>query len=104
MSPRAAWRLEGMGFERVYDFVGGKLEWRERGFPTEGTGPFLLVAGQVLRPATATCRPDTLAGEIRAQLTPGSDSICAVANELGIVLGRVRWKDLPENDDVPASS
>ena len=37
MSPRAAWRLEEIGFEHVHDFVGGKTEWIERGLPTEGT-------------------------------------------------------------------
>jgi predicted transcriptional regulator len=101
MSPRAAWRLERIGFERVYDFAGGKTAWIERGLPTEGTGPHLLLAGQVLRPATATCRPETLSGQVRAELQPGPDSICAVTNPEGIVLGRVRWKDLPEGDDVP---
>src|SRR5437588_6032825 len=100
MSPRAAWRLEELGFERAYDFVGGKTAWIERGLPTEGTGPFLLVAGQVLRPATATCRPGTRAGQVRAELEPGPDSICAVTNDHSIVVGRVRWKDLPEDDDV----
>jgi Mg/Co/Ni transporter MgtE len=100
MSPRAAWRLERIGFERVYDFVGGKAAWIERGLPTEGTGPYLLVAGQVLRPATATCRPEALSGQVRNELRPGPDSICAVTNAEGIVLGRVRWKDLPAEDDV----
>src|SRR3989442_11669909 len=104
MSPRAAWRLEELGFERAFDFVGGKTEWIERGLPTEGTGPFLLLAGQVLRPATATCRPDTLAGRVRRELQPGSDSICAVTNEEEIVVGRVRWKDLPEADAVPVET
>jgi hypothetical protein len=100
MSPRAAWRLEGFGFQRVYDFVGGKTAWIERGLPTEGAGPFLLLAGQVLRPATAICRPDTPSGKVRAELQPGADSICAVTNDAGIVLGRVRWKDLPQDDGV----
>ena len=101
MSPRAAWRLEELGFERTYDFVGGKTAWIERGLPTEGTGPFLLVGGhQVLRPATATCRPETRAGQVRAELQPGPDSICAVTNGRAIVVGRVRWKDLPDDDDV----
>jgi CBS domain-containing protein len=100
MSPRAAWRLEELGFERVYDFVGGKTAWIERGLPTEGTGPFLFLAGQILRPASATCRPDTLSGQVRAELHPGADSICAVTNEAAIVLGRVRWKDLPKEDGV----
>lgn len=100
MSPRAAWRLEDLGFHRAYDFVGGKTAWIERGLPTEGTGPFLLLAGQVLRPATATCTPDTLSEQVRAELQPGADSICAVTNESGIVLGRVRWTDLPEEDGI----
>jgi hypothetical protein len=102
MSPRAAWRLEGIGFERVYDFVGGKLEWRVEGLPTEGIGPFYLVVDMNVRPPTATCRADALAGQIRSELEPGPDSICAVTNVEGIVLGRVRWKDLPADDDVRA--
>lgn len=100
MSPRAAWRLDGLGFQQVYDFVGGKTAWIERGLPTEGTGPFLLLAGQVLRSATATYRPDTHSGQVRAELQPGADSICAVTNDAGIVIGRVRWKDLPKEDGV----
>ena len=31
-------------------------------------------------------------------MTAGPDSICVVTNEQDIVLGRVRWKDLPEDD------
>jgi predicted transcriptional regulator len=104
MSPRAAWRLEELGFERVYHFVGGKTEWIERGLPTEGTGPLLLLAGQVVRPATATCHIDTLAATVREELPPGPDSICAVVNEQGIVVGRVRWNDLPEDDNVRVES
>src|SRR5713226_1291939 len=100
MSPRAAWRLEELGFQRAHDFVGGKTAWIERGLPTEGTGPFLLLAGQVLRPATATCKPNTLSGQVRAELEPGADSICAVTNGEGIFVVRVLWKDLPEEDAV----
>jgi Mg/Co/Ni transporter MgtE len=93
-----------MGFEHVYHLVGGKLEWRERGLPTVGTGPFQLVAGQVLSPATLTCRPDAVAGEVRRRMTAGPDSVCVVTNEHDIVLGRVRWKDLPEDDHAPVEA
>src|SRR5919201_319297 len=99
MSPRAAWRLEAFGFRRVYHFVGGKTEWIAQGRPTVGEGPFLLLAGQVLRPATTTCHPDMLAGAVRRRLSPGPESICAVVNDENVVVGRVRWKDLPEDDD-----
>ena len=63
----------------------------------EGTGPFRYVAGQVLTPAANTCLPDASSGDIRSRL--GSDGICVVVNEHGIVLGRVRSKDLPPGDD-----
>src|SRR5919201_1358050 len=105
MSPRAAWRLEALGFKRVYHFVGGRTEWIERGLPTVGDGPFLVLAGQVIRAPTAVCRPDTPAGVVRRQLSSGGpDAICAVTNEQGIVLGRIRWDDLPDDDEVAAET
>jgi Mg/Co/Ni transporter MgtE len=63
----------------------------------EGTGPFRYVAGQVLTAVTATCSPEASAGDIREVLR--SEPFCVVVNEHGIVLGRVRPKDLPAEDD-----
>lgn len=37
MSPRAAARLEGIGFEQVYDYTAGKVDWGSFGLPLEGT-------------------------------------------------------------------
>ncbi|MDP9404293.1 MAG: rhodanese-like domain-containing protein [Actinomycetota bacterium] len=34
MSPRAAWRLEHLGFAQVYDYVAGKVDWMAAGLPT----------------------------------------------------------------------
>jgi rhodanese-related sulfurtransferase len=39
MSPRAAWRLETLGFERVYHYVGGKADWLAHALPREGQDP-----------------------------------------------------------------
>jgi rhodanese-related sulfurtransferase len=36
MSPRAACRLELLGFTQVYDYVAGKADWLAHGLPTEG--------------------------------------------------------------------
>ena len=36
MSPRAACRLETLGFSEVYDYVAGKADWLARGLPREG--------------------------------------------------------------------
>lgn len=34
-SPIAAEKLEKMGYEKVYDFEGGKAAWEEAGYPKE---------------------------------------------------------------------
>ncbi len=34
-SPKAAERMEQLGYERVYDYEGGKVDWQEAGLPTE---------------------------------------------------------------------
>ncbi len=34
-SPTAARKLEGSGFSKVYDYEGGKKEWKEAGYPME---------------------------------------------------------------------
>jgi hypothetical protein len=104
MASRAAWRLETLGFERVHDFVGGKLEWLSAGLPTEGNGPHHAVAGEALIPATFVCGLKTPSGVVRSKLRPGTDSVCAVTNEEEIVLGGVRWRDLPDGDDVPVET
>ncbi len=55
MSPRAAWRLESLGFGEVYDYAAGKLDWMAAGLPTEGTNAELLRAGDVARNDVSTC-------------------------------------------------
>lgn len=35
-SPRAAEKLENLGFKNVYDYEGGKKDWIEAGYETEG--------------------------------------------------------------------
>jgi rhodanese-related sulfurtransferase len=36
-SPKAAEKLETFGFTKVKEYPGGKKEWREAGYPMEGT-------------------------------------------------------------------
>ena len=36
MSPRAACRLESLGYDQVFDYVGGKRDWTGVGWPVEG--------------------------------------------------------------------
>jgi predicted transcriptional regulator len=57
----------------------------------------------VLAEAKLTCRPDATAGEVRRDLDGAVDSVCVVVNHRGVVVGRVRRKDLPEDDATPVT-
>src|SRR5207247_7889797 len=47
VSPRAASRLEAIGFPRVYDYVAGKKDWGSYGLPHKGTNVPERSAGDV---------------------------------------------------------
>lgn len=34
-SPKAAKRMDELGYERVYDYEAGKMDWKEAGLPVE---------------------------------------------------------------------
>ena len=68
MSPRAAWRLEGMGFSRVYDYVPGKADWSASGLPTEGTRAGTPTIGEAARRDVPTCAPAEKVGAVRERL------------------------------------
>lgn len=96
MSPRAAWRLERLGFDRVYDYVAGKVDWLAAGLATvrrEGGGRRALDGA---RRDVATCAPDT---PLRALPTVGS--VVVVVDD-GVVLGRV--EDRSADPDTPAEA
>jgi len=94
MSPRAAWRLESLGFERVYDYVAGKADWLSNGLPREGTAAATARAGDLLRADMPTCGLHDRAGPVRAQIEEGAYDFCLVVNEHKILLGRLRRASL----------
>ncbi|MGH2689826.1 MAG: hypothetical protein ACRDKW_13630, partial [Actinomycetota bacterium] len=65
MSPRAAWRLESLGFGDVYDYAAGKLDWLAAGLPSEGMNASRPRAGDVARDDVPTCRLDERLGDVR---------------------------------------
>ncbi len=90
MSPRAAWRLETLGFESVYDYVAAKADWFAAGLPREGTGTSMPKAGDVARGDLTTCVLDARLGEVAARARAVSLEVCLVLTEGGVVLGRLR--------------
>ena len=93
MSPRAAWRLEGLGFSPVYDYVPGKVDWFAAGLPKEGKLAEVPTVGETARQDVPTCSPEEKVSEVQRRMEEGWDR-CVVVNEERIVLGLLREKEL----------
>ena len=94
MSPRAAWRLEGLGFSKVHDYAPGKTDWFAAGLPMEGGLASVPTVGDVARRDVPTCAPAERVGAVRERLRGTGWDRCVVVNEERIVLGLLREKDL----------
>ena len=103
MSPRAAWRLESLGFREVYDYVGGKQDWLAAGLPTEGRLAKVPRAGDVARRDVPTCGLDERVGEVAERVRRGGWDTCVVVNEERVVLGLLRAKHLDRDPERPVA-
>ena len=86
MSPRAASRLEALGFPRVYDYAAGKSDWGSFALPLEGTADSSTRVFHVAATTVPTCHLDESVPDVAARLPDGWD-ISVVINEENIVLG-----------------
>jgi rhodanese-related sulfurtransferase len=103
MSPRAAARLDRLGFE-VYDYALSKVDWMAHGLPMEGTAAARPTALSFAREDVATCALDDRAGEIM-QSIDSSPYGFALALADRIVLGRIRRSHLDDaSDDASAEA
>src|SRR5438552_11736367 len=101
MSPRAAWRLESLGFGEVYDYTVGKLDWMAAGLPTEGTNAGLPRAGDLARKDTPICSLDEQLGAVRDRVPAVGWEAVVVVNTERIVFGLLRAKELTFDGDEP---
>jgi CBS domain-containing protein len=90
MSPRAAWRLETLGFEHVHDYVGGKAEWLANGLPREGETANVPYAGELVDRDPPTCALADTVADVRARLEGSRYGFCLVVSDRRVLLGRVR--------------
>lgn len=100
MSPRAAWRLERLGFTETYDYVGSKMEWIGDGLPFEGTLAEQPRLSTLADPEVPTCGLDETVGEARGRLAQW-DLMLVVAGTQRVVLGLVRAEALGLEDSRP---
>ena len=99
MSPRAAWRLETLGLNQVYDFAAGKAAWLAAGLPIEGTDSTIARAGEHVRTDVPTCQLDEPLQAVRERVRAAGWDTCIVINPQHIVLGRLRRSALAQDDD-----
>src|SRR5919198_2403345 len=100
MSPRAAWRLESIGFTQVHDYVAGKADWGSAGLPLEGTRGSDTRVGPYLRRDVPTCRLHEQLGQARERVRAAGWDTCFVVNGARVVLGRLGRAALADDHEV----
>jgi len=90
MSPRAACRLETLGFTEVYDYVPGKADWRAHGLPVEGEHADLPTAGSLARDDVVTCGLNDRVGGVREHVERSPHGFALVTSNDAVILGRLR--------------
>jgi len=97
MSPRAASRLEALGFDQVYDYAAGKADWGAAGLTLEGRpGPR---AGELARADTPTCLLGERLRAVRSGVGTSGWDTCLVVDPDRVVLGRLGRRALARDDD-----
>ena len=104
MSPRAALRLETLGFTRVYDYTTGLADWTANLLPTEGRSTTILAAKDAVRRDAPTCRLTEHIQDATARIASTDHNQCVVTSEDGVVLGRLRGAALKANPDALVES
>jgi hypothetical protein len=102
MSPRAAWRLEHLGFDHVYDYTAGKVDWLAAGQRTEGSGPTPTRVTSALDATVPTCRLEADAREAVEHAQAGGWPVCVVVNDADVVAGRLRVDKVSSDAHRPA--
>jgi CBS domain-containing protein len=104
MSARAAWRLESLGFDRVFRYEPGIMDWLATGLTTEGPEAATPRAGDAVSRDVPTCALHDPLGDVRDRLRDSGWTSCIVVNDHGVVLGRLRESALSGDPDHTAES
>lgn len=90
MSPRAACRLETLGFTQVHDYAPGKIDWLAHNLPVHGTAADAPTIGRHLRHDVVTAALDESIAEIRARVAASRYRFALVLPPDTTLLGRLR--------------
>jgi|SRR3954447_2902611 hypothetical protein len=104
MSPRAACRLETLGFEQVYDYMPGKADWLARALPREGEKASEPQAIDFVRSGVVTCHLGDRVAVVRERVETSPYGFAFVVGDGDVLLGRLRKAALEEDDDAVAEA
>jgi hypothetical protein len=94
MAPRAAARLESLGFDGVHEYKAGKLDWLAAGLPTEGENSRCPRAGDASRKDATVCGLKDRLGDVRDRAVQSGLGVAVVVDGQQIALGLLRSKEL----------
>jgi predicted transcriptional regulator len=100
MAPRAAARLRSLGFDEVYEYKGGKLDWMAAGLPVEGENSKHPRAGDVARKDAVVCGLKDRLGDVRDRTHAAGWNVAVAIDSDRIVLGLLRAKQLEMDADL----
>jgi Mg/Co/Ni transporter MgtE len=100
MSPRAACRLETLGFDHVHDYVPGKADWLAHNLPVERDTE-LITAGQLAKNDVVTCGLADQVGVVTRRIAESPYGFALVLSRTGVLLGRLRSSALDVPPDTP---
>ena len=102
MAPRAAARLEALGFSNVYEYKPGKLDWMAAGLPVEGENSKHPRAADIARKDVPTCALDERVGEVARRASDSGWDAAVVVDGRRTVLGLMRATELAKDPNLPA--
>jgi|SRR5919198_1400827 Mg/Co/Ni transporter MgtE len=97
MSPRAACRLETLGYPEVYDYVAGKADWLAHGLDVEGAGGLRPTVGRLARTDVVTCSLTDSLGDVRVRVEASPYRFALVVSNTSVLLGRLRRRALEDD-------
>jgi CBS domain len=100
MAPRAAARLESLGFREVFEYKAGKNDWLAAGLPTEGENSRCPRAGEASRKDMAVCGLNDRLGDVRERAAKAGLEVAVVVDGEQVVLGLLRSKQLAMDPDL----
>ena len=90
MAPRAAARLESLGFRNVFEYKAGKQDWFAAGLPRAGRRADEPTLGDVLRRDVPRFGLADRVGDILEAMRAGGWEWAAVVDSAGVLLGRIQ--------------